>query len=240
MQTRNPQAFWLENLKQADRYNNWIFQQIEPYLGENVLEVGCGNGNFTVFLAEKCDRSAPDKTVRLVAVDIDSQFVTLCKERLQAYPQATAIEADITTTELASQFDTIVLLDVLEHIENDATMLQKLFSLLEPGGNLIIKVPALNSIYGEMDRAIGHYRRYSQQSLIHAFEKASISELKSWYFNIAGIPGWWFNSKVLRRTTPPENQVGLFNRVVPILSVMEELITVPVGLSLFAIARKPN
>jgi hypothetical protein len=129
------------------------------------------------------------------------------------------------------------MLDVLEHIEDDVAILQKLNTLLQDRGKLIIKVPALNFIYGEMDRAIGHYRRYNKNTLVDTFQKANLAQPKVWYFNIAGIPGWWLNS-ILKRTTPPSQQVDLFNKVVPILSTVENIVKPPIGLSLFAVVSK--
>ena len=228
--TDNAQTFWLENLKQADRYNNWIFEQIEPHLGKDVLEVGCGNGNFTVYLAQKCDR--------VTGIDIDPEYVSIAKNRLAGRSNVEIIQKDINKLKTKSSFDTIVMLDVLEHIEHDVLILQKLNALLKPSGKLIIKVPALNSIYGEMDRVIGHHRRYNQKTLTATFKRANMSQPIVWYFNIAGIPGWWLNSKVLKRTTPPSKQVSLFNNIVPVLNAIENSVKPPVGLSLFAVANK--
>ena len=223
------QTFWLENLKSADRYNNWIVEQIKPYLGNNVLEVGCGNGNFTVFLAQECDR--------VTGIDINKEYVEVAKKRLVKQAGVTILQEDVTKLQSRNSFDTIIMLDVLEHIENDIATLQQLNTLLQPQGKLIIKVPALNYIYGEMDRAIGHYRRYNKNTLADTFQKANLAQPKVWYFNIAGIPGWWFNS-ILKRTTPPSQQVNLFNKVVPILSTVESIVKPPVGLSLFAVVSK--
>lgn len=227
----NAQTFWLENLKQADRYNNWIVEQIKPYLGNNVLEVGCGNGNFTVFLAQQCDR--------VTGIDINKEYVEIAQKRLAKQTNVTILEEDITKLQSKNSFDTIIMLDVLEHIKNDVTTLQQLNTLLQPQGKLIIKVPALNYIYGEMDRAIGHYRRYNKNTLVDTFQKANFTQPKVWYFNLAGIPGWWFNS-ILKRTTPPSQQVNLFNKVVPILSTVESIVKPPIGLSLFAVAIKDS
>ena len=226
--TDNAQTFWLENLKQADRYNNWIFEQIEPHLGKDVLEVGCGNGNFTVYLTTQCDR--------VTGIDIDPEYVSTAKNRLARRSNVKIVQQDINKLETKNSFDTVVMLDVLEHIEHDVLILQKLNALLKPGGKLIIKVPALNSIYGEMDRVIGHYRRYNKKTLIATFEQANITPSIVWYFNIAGIAGWWLNSKVLKRTTPPSEQVSLFDKVVPVLNAIENSVKPPVGLSLFAVA----
>ena len=225
-----PQTFWLENLKFANQYNGWIFSQICPYLGREVLEVGCGNGNFTVFLAEQASR--------VVAVDLNEKYVKEAKTRLKGKRGVEVLVADATQIQWELRFDTVVMLDVLEHIENDANMLLQLGSCLNPGGKLIIKVPALECLYSPMDKAIGHYRRYEKKTLIKAFRNAYFSRPLVWYFNLAGIPGWWFNGKVLLRTTPPSEQVKLFNQIVPALSAIEARIKPPIGLSLFAVANK--
>jgi ubiquinone/menaquinone biosynthesis C-methylase UbiE len=223
----NAQTFWLENLKLADRYNNWIFEQIKPHLGNAVLEVGCGNGNFTVFLAQQCQQ--------VTGIDLNQEYTDLAKKRLGKQSKVTIIQGDVTKFQTENMFDTIVMLDVLEHIENDVAILQQLNKLLTPGGKLIIKVPALNYIYGEMDRAIGHYRRYNKKTLIDLYKKANLARPLIWYFNLIGIPGWWLNSKILKRTNPPTQQVSLFNKVVPVLSLIESAISLPVGLSLLSI-----
>ncbi len=103
---------------------------------------------------------------------------------------------------------------------------------------MIVKVPALELLYSPMDEAIGHYRRYNKSTLNRVFKKASLSTPSMWYFNIAGIPGWWFNGKVLNRTKPPAEQVVLFNKLVPLLSFIENIVKPPVGLSLYAVGTK--
>jgi len=226
----NAQTFWLENLKLANRYNGWIFSQILPFLGQEVLEIGCGNGNFTVLLAQQC--------LRVVAVDLDQEYVRAAKSRLAGKAGVTVLHADATQMQWRSSFDTVVMLDVLEHIQDDVQMLRSLSHCLKPQGKLIVKVPALEWLYSPMDEAIGHYRRYNKNTLNKSFRKAGFSNSSMWYFNIAGIPGWWLNGKVLNRTQPPAEQVGLFNSLVPILSFTESIVKPPVGLSLFVVATK--
>lgn len=227
----NAQTFWLENLKFADRYNHWIFSQIVPHLGDKVLEVGCGNGNFTVFLAEHCSE--------VVAVDLNEEYVAKAQQRLQGKQGVKILVADATNTDWQGSFDSIIMLDVLEHIEDDITMLKDLGKCLKPGGKLIIKVPALGCLYSPMDKVIGHYRRYEKHNLIKTFQKAYLGKPQVWYFNFLGILGWWLNGKILQKTTPPAEQVGFFNKVVPILQIIEKIIKPPIGLSLFAIGIKP-
>ena len=117
-------------------------------------------------------------------------------------------------------------------------MLARLRDSLKPGGKIIIKVPALNCLYSPMDRSIGHYRRYNKQTLSNTLSQANFLQPSLWYFNLAGILGWWLNGQILGRTTPASAQVDLFNRLVPVLSTIEAKIKPPLGLSLFAVATK--
>lgn len=223
------QTFWLNQLQQASNYNQWIFSQISPHLGQRVLEVGCGNGNFTDLLRQGR---------QVIAIDLDAAYVKAAQARLQG----TNVEIyQLDATQLATQpqwqgaFDSVVLLDVLEHIVDDHDLLQQLQLVLRPGGRLILKVPALEWLYSPMDKAIGHYRRYTPQRLRAAVRQADLSRPEVWYFNAAGIPGWWLNGSLLRRQTPPQAQVSWFNRCVPVLQAWENRLPPPVGLSLFAV-----
>jgi trans-aconitate methyltransferase len=224
------QTFWLENLTKANRYNDWIFTQIVADLGENILEVGCGNGNFTELLASQCHE--------VTAIDINPEYIQLAQTRLKERSRIKLLVADVSQIEWQEQFNTIIMLDVLEHIEAELTVLKQLNSSLKPGGKLIIKVPALTWLYNPMDRAINHYRRYNKRTLKTTLTQAGFVIPKIWYFNLAGIPGWWFNGQVLKRTIPPTQQIGFFNQLVPILSKIETTIKLPLGLSLFAVAVK--
>ncbi len=226
----NAQTFWLENLKLANQYNAWIFSQILPYLGKEVLEVGCGNGNFTALLAQKCPR--------VMAVDLNEEYVKAAKSRLKKHPGVEVLVADATEIQWERSFDLVIMLDVLEHIEDDVQMLRQLKDCLKPGGKLVVKVPALEWLYSPMDKAIGHYRRYNKKTLNQTFRKADFSTPLIWYFNLVGILGWWLNGKVLGCTTPPSEQVGFFNKIVPLLSTIEAKIKPPIGLSLFVVATK--
>ncbi|NEQ95209.1 MAG: class I SAM-dependent methyltransferase [Cyanothece sp. SIO2G6] len=224
------QTYWLNNLQVASNYNNWIFSQFQPWLGDRTLEVGCGTGNFSELLAQHSQH--------LTALDLEADYVQYTKQRLQHCPNVEVLQADATQLAEQQAFDSIVMLDVLEHIEDDITTLMQLKQSLSADGFLIIKVPALQSLYGAMDEVIGHHRRYSQQTLNAALTQAGFGPSRLWYFNIAGIPGWWLNGSLLKRTTPPSSQVGLFDQVVPVLRAIESAVKPPVGLSLFAIARK--
>lgn len=222
------QGIWLKQLKAANHYNQWIFSQIQPYLKGYTLEVGCGIGNFTDPIAHCCSQ--------VLAVDLNPEYVQQARDRLHHCSNLRIETADATQLQAQQTFDSIVMLDVLEHIEDDIGVLQSLGQRLHSDGTLILKVPAFNALYNSMDKGVGHYRRYTKDTLQQVLEKASFLPLDLWYFNMAGIPGWWLNGTVLHQETPMGQQVGWFDRCVPLFQVMESQLRPPVGLSLFAIA----
>lgn len=230
------QDVWLDHLQSATHYNQWIFSQLRPHVKGRTLEVGCGSGNFTTLIAQHCSE--------LLAVDLDPDYVRQTRSRLKAnhtnasqqdYSHVSVITADATTMDCAQPFDTIIMLDVLEHIKDDVAVLRRLSQMLGPDGTLIIKVPAIESLYNSLDEAVGHYRRYTPQTLELALSKAAYTQTKLSYFNLVGVLGWWLNG-TRGRVTPPGEQVGWFDRCVPLFQSVENRVGCPVGLSLFAVA----
>lgn len=225
------QDVWFDHLQSATHYNQWIFSQLQPHVKGRTLEVGCGSGNFTTLIAQHC--------AELLAVDLDETYAGQTRSRLQNSPQdyshVSVITANATTLECAQPFDTIIMLDVLEHIEDDIAVLHRLSQMLGLGGTLIIKVPALESLYNSLDKAVGHHRRYTPKTLETALAKAEYTNAKLSYFNLVGILGWWLNGR-RNRVTPPGEQVGWFDRCVPLFQTVESQLGCPVGLSLFAVA----
>ena len=232
---QSPQDLWLDHLQLATHYNRWIFLRLQPHLKGRTLEVGCGNGNFTSLIAPCCSQ--------LVAVDLNAHYVAQTKARLRQYSHVEVITADATKMNAQPMFDTIILLDVLEHIEDDVELLRRLRRQLAPGGTLLLKVPAIAALYNSLDTAVGHYRRYTPETLQQAILCAkdeqmplAFAEPVIEYFNAAGILGWWLNGSVLQRTAPPGQQVSWFDRCVPLFQTAENWLQLPVGLSLFATA----
>ena len=232
----SPQDQWLDHLQSATHYNQWIFSHTTPHLKGRTLEVGCGNGNFTTLIARQCPQ--------LVAVDLNADYVAQTKARLGQCEHVEVITADATEMDCAQTFDTIILLDVLEHIEDDVDLLSRLRRYLTPGGTLLLKVPAIAPLYNSLDKSVGHHRRYTPETLRQAIlsvndasGQSTFTDPKIEYFNAVGILGWWLNGTVLKRTTPPGQQVGWFDRCVPLFQAIEDRLGAPIGLSLFATAK---
>jgi len=223
-----PQGFWLEELGEAGYFNSWVADLIAPSIGGDVLEIGCGTGNFTGLIARHA-RS-------VVAVDLDAEFIATAQQRWKDDRRISFRCCDATGEGWESEFDTIVLLDVLEHVEDDVGFLRSLRRALRPEGTLVVKVPSGDWLYGTMDRAIGHYRRYSKKTLRAALGSAGLHDSGCFYFNRLGILGWWLNGRVLKRVTPPAAQVKTIEMLVPILRRAERLAPLPFGLSLIQLA----
>lgn len=223
----------LKHLAELDRYNNWVYEQIEPALGRRVLEIGAGTGNITQFL---CANSR-----HVVATDIVPSYR---KELQQLFGDRSNVEIgkfDLNSKApsdfVSSPFDTIVCLNVLEHIEDDLFALKQMIDVLKVGGKLALLVPAHMVLYGEFDRALGHFRRYEKRGMIDKLKRVGFSNIKLKYFSLLAALPWLINGRVLKRDYLPVEQANLANRLVPLLK-LERLIGPPCGLSLVAIAQK--
>jgi 2-polyprenyl-3-methyl-5-hydroxy-6-metoxy-1,4-benzoquinol methylase len=230
------QDFWLQNLLKADAFTRWVVDEISPWLGQQILEVGCGIGTYTAVLA--------DGTRKIVAMDMEREFVEEATRRVGHLPNVEVIYGDATRMDVRAPnqgtFDTIILLDVLEHIENDVALLERLRARLSPGGHLILKVPAMPSLYSPMDQAIGHWRRYDKKGLRNVFRRAGLDVVEVNSFNAFAVPGWWLNGRILKRRAPPGEQIAFFNLLIPFLRPLDRIVRLCFGASLVGIGRLPT
>jgi glycosyltransferase involved in cell wall biosynthesis len=224
----------LLRLSRADRYNRWMFHQIAPHLGDRVLEIGSGIGNLTRYLVGRD---------LVVATDLNARYLRMLTNTFEAHTRVRVQPLDLAAfdpeTLAAWRLDTIVCLNVLEHIEDDRQTLARLHQSLVPGGRLVLLVPAHRWLYGGIDRAIHHFRRYERRDLAARLEEAGFRVEHVAFFNRLGVLGWWLNSVVLRRTSVPGVQARLTNLLVPVLRA-ESMLPLPCGLSLIAVGRKPG
>jgi glycosyltransferase involved in cell wall biosynthesis len=223
----------LQSMRRARGLNRWILEQFRPYIGSRVLEAGCGIGNFTELLLDR---------ERLVCVDNDPLYVEMANWRLGHLENVVTRQRDLavpaTYDELKSErLNTIVCLNVLEHIAPDEQVLRAFYDLLEPGGQAIILVPAHMSLYGPCDEALGHVRRYTQAELHTKMQAAGFEIVMMEEFNRMGVPGWALNKKLGRRDLQPR-QMRLFEWLLPLAKGIEAL-KLGRGLSLIGVGRKP-
>ncbi len=217
----------LEVMSQAENYNLWLFERINPYVGGDILEVGSGIGNFTKLLVGKG---------RVFALDYDRSYLG----KLRKIVGNDSGYGDVERGKYFfrnRKFDTIVCMNVLEHIKNDEKALSNIKSLLKKNGRLILLVPAHQMAYGLMDKKLGHYRRYDRKNLKEKLEMAGFKVSTTFYLNMLGLLGWWFNGKILKKTIIPNGQLKIFDIIsMPFLS-LEGKISPPFGLSVVGVAQ---
>ena len=226
-------AATLDRLSEAPRYNRWMFERLRHWLGRRVLEIGSGIGNLSAFLLD---------SERLVLSDTDSYYLDRLRERFAALPQVAVAQLRLPSFngELERErFDTVICLNVLEHVRDDMLSLATVYRLLQPGGRLVLLVPALPALYGTLDRALGHFRRYTAAELRHMFRATGFRMRHLEYFNLAGVPGWWLTGRVLRRTMIPANALRWYDALVPLFQ-LERFLPWRIGQSLIAIGERPE
>lgn len=229
---RDPQFETLEDLSEAFYYNRWIFRMMEPYLGQRILEVGCGIGNMTEFMAEGRE---------ILAVDMHVGYLSEGRRRFRGRSNVFFKKMDLSNgLGQARTFkpDTIVCVNVFEHLKEDEGFLRDCFRLLPPGGKLLLFVPALSILFGSMDRHYGHFRRYSKSQLLKVTGRNGFLVLNSRYLNLLGILGWWWNGNVLKRKIIPRRQILLYNQIIRWAAPFEKYLPRPIGLSVFYAGQK--
>lgn len=232
LENEDPGYTTLRRLRRARRYNEWVWSLLEPHVGDRVLEVGCGVGNFTCYLANRD---------LVVATDNNERYLDMLRHSVGHLDNIKVERVNWNGPDLerlrAFAFDTIICLNVLEHIERDGDALATFATLLKPNGRLVLQVPAMKALYGELDRALNHYRRYDRDELIAKLCEHGFAIDEARYFNIPGIVGWYINAVLLKRRTVPGVQSRIANLLVPWLR-LERRMDLTCGMALVAIGRK--
>lgn len=223
----------LNQLAELDRYNHWIYEQIAVAMGHRVLEVGSGTGNITQFLCADGREVVATDVVPSYRNELQRQF----GDRTNVQVSQFDLDAKAPAEFLAKPFDTVVCLNVLEHIEDDLFALQQMRDVLEPGGKMALLVPAHRFLYGEFDRAVGHFRRYEKRELTDKLKQTGFVVREMKFFSLLATLPWLVNGRILKRDYLPTGQANFANRLVPLLK-LEKFIGPPCGLSLIAIAQK--
>ncbi len=200
----------LDSFEAAKRFNRWMADTVRPYVGSDVMEIGAGIGNLTHALIPR--------RRRYVAADIDLESSARLRARFQHRPQLEIHRCDLADPTdfepFAGTMDSVVCLNVLEHVEDDKTGLANIHSVLKPGGRAIILVPEGQQIFGTLDTVLGHYRRYSQEELRTKLQNAGFRVERILEFNRVSRPGWFVTGRILKRKTISRWSLSVFDRFV--------------------------
>jgi glycosyltransferase involved in cell wall biosynthesis len=223
----------LERMAALKHYNRWILDRFQKFMGQRVLEVGSGTGNMTRLLYGRD---------LIVATDMEPAYLHILRNRFRRQPTIKVAPLDLEKDDhknlLEHEFDTVVCLNVLEHIKDDQGALERLHEVLVPGGRVLLFVPADQALFGTLDTQVGHHRRYSPESLEAVIRAAGFEVRQLSYHNVYGRFGWWMNGRVLKRRHLPGAQSRIFDFFVPLLRRLEGA-NPKKGLSLVAVAERP-
>ncbi len=224
----------LTAVRNARAFNRWMYRQIAPYVGRRVLEAGCGIGNLTELLLD---------ADRVIATDFDPFYVEMIGRRFGHLENFRTVPMDLTRRGDYARLegerpDTIICLNVLEHIAPDEEVLGLFRDALEPGGHAIILVPQHPWLYAPTDRTLGHERRYTAEDLHRKLERAGFEVVHQQGFNRLGALGWYVSGKIMGKAHLSPGQMRMFNRVLPVAKLIEHLPGWP-ALSTIAVGRKP-
>ena len=234
----------LEELKQmakATNYNLWILEQMKAHLGKRVLEIGAGIGTFTSLLLDR---------ELIIATDVAPNCIAWLNRKFNDLQNVEILKLDIAQRldfsagsigkGLPSEgVDTVICLNVLEHILDDLFALRNIHRLLKQRGKLVLLVPAFPLLYGSLDRRDGHHRRYTKKVLKSKLIQAGFKIEKFHYFNSLGFFAWFVVNRVIKSKKTTGGKLSFYDKIlVPPLRLIERIFSPPFGQSLFSICRK--
>jgi 2-polyprenyl-3-methyl-5-hydroxy-6-metoxy-1,4-benzoquinol methylase len=225
----------LKVISGADNFNQWMFDRIRPFIKGRVLEIGSGIGNISNLLLN---------TQKEVALsDYSTAYLDILRRNFSSHPHLSGLLSidlvdprfDEKFSSFFGSFDTVIALNVIEHIQDDDLAIGNCKKLLKKGGHFIILVPAYPLLYNRFDKELGHYRRYTKRTLGLALSR-HFTVAQNRYFNLAGIAGWVFSGAILRKKIIPPSQMKVFNTLVPLFRIMDKMVMNRIGLSVWAVS----
>ncbi len=231
----------LEAMSFASSYHKWILEVFRPHLGARVVEVGAGTGLFSEMLLELQPKS-------LSLIEPSKRMFDQLHERMrQINPESDVTTYNATFSEVAAEVrrdqrpDSVIYVNVLEHIDDDEAELGLVHKTLDKRGRLFIFVPALEWLFGTLDVEVGHFRRYNKRDIETKCRRAGFKIIQCRYFDLAGVAPWWINYRLLKLHKIQVGAVKLYDRyVVPVSKAFESRVIPPIGKNLLLIAEKSH
>ena len=226
----------LKILAKSENYLHFQFSKIEKYIGRRVLEIGAGIGNHT----KRILNHSPDL---LIALEKELSFCKILKNKFDG--RIEVLCADLNKLHTFEEYlksktiDTVVAINVLEHIKDDLVCLTNLTRGITSRGRILIIIPAFDGLYSTLDRRYGHFRRYNKSIVQSYSKKLELNIIHLSYFNVVGGLAWYLFAKIGKFKHMNNRGMTLFDRLSPILSVIESnFYNFPFGLSLVAVLEK--
>lgn len=228
----------LEVVAKAGRFNRWMYNQFRHQLQGEILEIGSGIGNISGLVIEE---GHP-----LTLSDYNEEYCYYLKNKFEENKNVRNIlRIDLLDPGFEKlfegykeKFDSIFLLNVIEHIDDDARAVKNCRYLLKTGGRLIVLAPAYNWLFCSLDKELGHHKRYTIKSMTFLLTKENFKISTGSYFNFLGIAGWFLFGKIFGRKMLGKGEMTAFDRIVPIAKLTDNMIGRKAGLSIIVIAIK--
>jgi SAM-dependent methyltransferase len=227
----------LEQRGDQKNYRNYQYSLIAPHCGPELLEVGAGIGDFA-------DQFTDRK--RLIVTDVDPDAVAAMAGRFAGRPGVQARQLDLATltekvaeeqAEIHGLVDTVLAINVLEHIEDDVTALRSLSKLVRPGGTVVMWVPGYQQLYGDFDRQVGHVRRYTPGTLSDAALEAGLDVQVCRPVNLLGGIAWWAAVRKGGTGSPNPTLIKIYDTVVVPISRILDKAPIPFGQTILGVFR---
>ncbi len=228
----------LDVIEGAKNFNAWMYSIVHPHLSGNILEVGSGTGN----ISEQVIKARH----RICLSDIRENYCERLRQKFACNAAVTGVfnldlvhdSFDEVYKDHLERYDAIFALNVVEHIEDHVRAIANCRKMLKKGGKLIILVPAYQWLYNSFDKELYHYRRYSTSLLKEIFIKNDLHIKKAFHFNCFGIPGWFVSGKLQKNKTIPKGQMQFFDKLVPVMKLLDLVTLRWIGLSVVVVGEK--
>jgi SAM-dependent methyltransferase len=228
----------LEVISDAGKFNQWMYDTIKPHCSGNILEIGSGIGNISQYFL--------NDNYSISLSDLSNDYFKILEQKFSGFPNLKGLftldfaekELEKKYPHLIGQFDTVFALNVLEHVPDHEQSIKNCYKLLKPGGNLVILVPAFQSLFNQFDVALEHQRRYTPQTLKKVMNIPGFSIIHTQFFNVSGILGWYVSGKLMKKNAIPGGQMKLYDQLVPLWKVADWFLRPFWGLSVICVAKK--
>ncbi len=224
----------MEILSSMNKYYQWVSGLMNDYVGDRVFDIGCGNGNLTLFFIDR---------PFIMGLDYSEDYIKAFNERFMGKDNVDSVVVDMSDKKAVRGLkeykpDTLITMNTFEHIKDDQYALDNAYEILEKGGRLVSVVPAMELLYSILDFEGGHYRRYTKKELSTKLRKAGFKIEKLFYLNLTGAVGWFIVHVLMKKRLYSQKAFSIYNLCVPLFKFAERIIHPPFGLSVFFVARK--
>lgn len=232
----------LETLADLQNYHEWIFDETRSFLGTCVAEIGGGLGTMTELLVRR--HLEGESGTKLEVFEPAGNLHERLQEKLRSQFPGLIQGGRLKTTKGYLQpswqrFDTIVLINVLEHIQQDQEFIRVVYRSLVPGGTFIVFVPALQWLYSAFDKAVGHHRRYGKDQLQQLLQAEGFEVIKAKYMDMGGVLPWYVVNVLGKSTAINRRLARIYDRwCVPFTRWVENQCGAVIGKNILMVSRK--